>query len=93
MGASMRRSVSARGPHPRLPPEGEGADRDGAARVLFLERHAIDIRRPLPVVAARLLVATHPAECLAHCKVPNEPGPTTASTTPLRASARASHRG
>ena len=33
----MRRSVSARGPHPRLPPEGEGAGRDGAARVLFLE--------------------------------------------------------
>ena len=38
VGASMRRSVSARGPHPRLPPEGEGAGRDGAARVLFLVR-------------------------------------------------------
>ena len=36
VGASMRRSVSAGSPHPRLPPEGEGADHDGTTGVLFL---------------------------------------------------------
>ena len=36
VGASMRRPVSAGSPHPRLPPEGEGADHDGTTGVLFL---------------------------------------------------------
>ena len=36
VGASMRRPVSAGSPHPRLPPEGEGADHDGITGVLFL---------------------------------------------------------
>ena len=40
VGASMRRPVSARSPHPRLPPVGEGADHDGTTWVLFLVSEA-----------------------------------------------------